>query len=116
VGPLKEAGAVVCYHSSGKVSAMKIVNHLMKLPKCTLAVQKEMDGADKKFSDTKASQQIIELWGEELSANEEEIKKQMELQLGDSDQQRTEHRGPSTKHENAAKLCRRCPNHSQAAP
>jgi hypothetical protein len=62
----------------------------MKLPKCILAVQEEMDSPDKKLSDTKAGQQIIQLWGEELSASEEEIKRQMELQLGDFDQQRTE--------------------------
>jgi hypothetical protein len=89
-GPLKEGGAVVYPHSAGKVSAMKIVSHLMKLPKCILAVQKEMESPDKKLSDTKAGQQIIQLWGEELSASEEEIKKQMELQLVDFDQQRTE--------------------------
>ena len=88
--PLREAGAVVCYHSAGKASALRIVKHLMKLPKCTLAIQKEMDGPNKKLSDTDAGKQIIALWGEELSANEEEIQQQMEAQLLDHDNERTE--------------------------
>lgn len=87
---LKDAGAVICYHSAKRSSALRIVNNLMKLPKCTLAVQREMDGADKKLSDTQAGQQIIALWGEEMSANEKKIAQQIQLQLNDYDEQRTD--------------------------
>lgn len=88
--PLSAAGAVICYHSANRSSAIRIVNHLMRRPKCTLAVQREMDGANKKLSDTHAGRQIIALWGEELSANEERIAQQIQLQLSDYDEQRSE--------------------------
>jgi hypothetical protein len=89
-GSLKEGGAVLSYHSSGRVSAIKIVNHLIRQPKCTLSIQTELDTPGKKLSETEAGQEIVELWGEQLSALEEEIKKQTELDLYDASQLRKE--------------------------
>lgn len=88
--PLRDGGAILSYHSSGKASAIRIINHLMKQPKCTLAIQIELDSPEKKLSDTAAGRQIIELWGEQLSALEEELKKQTELDLRDANQLRKE--------------------------
>ena len=85
-GALREGGAILSYHSSNRTSAIRIINHLIKQPKCTLAIQIELDGPGKKLSDTEAGREIIELWGEQLSALKEEIKKQRELDLGDASQ------------------------------
>ncbi|KAE9368403.1 hypothetical protein N431DRAFT_470113 [Stipitochalara longipes BDJ] len=89
-GSLRTGGAILSYHSSGKTSAVRIINHLMRQPKCTLAIQIELDSPEKKLSDTEAGREIIELWGYQLSALEEEIKKQTELDLRDANQLRKE--------------------------
>jgi len=87
-GSLREGGAILSYHSAGKTSAIRILNHLMRQPKCTLAIQIELNSPEKKLSDTGAGREIIELWGEQLSALEEEIKKQTELDLRGASQLR----------------------------
>lgn len=83
-GSLRKGGAELQYHSSGKLSAMKIINHLMARPKCTMAIQRELNSPGLKLSETEAGQEIVELWGEQLSVLEREIREQTNLDLSDA--------------------------------